>query len=102
MFITGGNWVSLDKTTFSLFEDLDEASSKNYLRTLLYRLKKTLSPYGIEDIIESRYGSIRINPEKIDCDYYDYLNGNISLFQGEYMGEYTWAQTTRAYMSDNI
>ena len=35
-----GNWVPLDKITFSIFEDLDEVSSKNYLRTVLHRLKK--------------------------------------------------------------
>ena len=93
-----GNWVPLDKITFSLFEDLDEMSSKNYLRTVLYRLKKTLSEHALTDIVESRYGSMRVNPGQFLCDYYQYLDGSTQLFQGEYMGEYPWAETTRGFM----
>lgn len=93
-----GNWVPLDKITFSLFEDLDEVSSKNYLRTVLHRLKKTLSEYDLDKMIESKYGSMRVNPACFHCDYYNYLDGHTELFQGDYMGEYPWAETTRGFM----
>lgn len=93
-----GNWVSIDKITFALLENCEENSSKNYSRTILYRLKKTLEKIGCEDIVESAYGKLRVNPQYFSCDYYEYLNGNYDLFQGDYMGEYSWAETTRALM----
>ena len=97
-----GNWVPLEKITYSLFEDLDEVSSKNYLRTVLYRLKKTLSEHGLRELVESKYGSMRVNPNAFRCDYYQYLDGKTSLFQGDYMGEYSWAESTRAFMYRGI
>jgi two-component SAPR family response regulator len=93
-----GNWVNLDKVTFCLLENAEETSSKNYSRTILYRLKQTLAAVGYQDIVESKYGKIRINPETFTCDYYDYLDGNLALFQGDYMGEYPWAESTKAAM----
>ena len=93
-----GNWVSIDKITFALLENCEEHSSKNYSRTILYRLKKTLEKIGCEDIVESAYGKLRVNPQYFSCDYYNYLDGDYNLFQGDYMGEYHWAETTRAIM----
>lgn len=97
-----GNWVPLEKITFSLFEDLDELSSKNYLRTVLFRLKKTLSENGLEHLIETKYGSMRVNTAAFLCDYYQYLDGRTELFKGDYMGEYPWAETTRGFMYQNF
>ncbi|WP_294784933.1 response regulator [uncultured Eubacterium sp.] len=93
-----GNWVPIDKITFCLLENCEEHSSKNYSRTILYRLKQTLTPYQLEQMVESAYGKMRVHTEHFTCDYYDYLHGQADLFQGDYMGEYTWAETTRAAM----
>ena len=94
-----GNWVSNDKITYCLFENIDESSAKNYLRTILHRLKKTLAEYQLENIVESRYGSLRIDTSAFICDYYNCLDGHKELFLGEYMGEYHWAETARAYLA---
>ena len=91
-----GMWIDLDKITFALFENLEERSSKNYIRTITYRLRRTLSNAGCEELIESRYGQLRVNTNLFTCDYYEYLQGNKSLFHGEYMGEYPWAETALA------
>ncbi len=96
-----GNWVSIDKITFALLENCEEYSSKNYSRTILYRLKKTLRTIGYEGIIESAYGKVRVNIDAIYCDYYEYLSGKSELFQGEYMSEYSWAEPTQAVMWSN-
>ncbi|WP_455194575.1 LytR/AlgR family response regulator transcription factor [Eubacterium ramulus] len=93
-----GNWVPIDKITFCLLENCEEHSSKNYSRTILYRLKQALAPYHLEQIVESAYGKMRVHTEQFTCDYYNYLQGQTELFQGDYMGEYPWAETTRAAM----
>ena len=93
-----GGWVSIDKIIFLMLEDCAEDTAKSHVRMLLSRLRQTLSKYEIADIIESNYGNIRILAEKVDCDYYNYLNGKTDLFNGEYMGAYTWAEEERAWL----
>lgn len=58
-----------------------------------------LSDVGVRDIIIKSRKEIAIDKEKIDCDYYHFLEGNKSpsvSFFGEYMTNYTWAETTLA------
>ncbi len=93
-----GNWVELDRITFNLFEYMEEQSAKNYCRTILHRLRQTLEKADLPDIVESQYGKIRVNTEKFTCDYYDYLAGNTSLFVGEYLSDYSWAEPTLSAM----
>lgn len=44
--------------------------------------------------VESR-GKDAIVPEKISCDYYDYLDDKpegIRAYNGEYMSQYSWGE----------
>ena len=43
-----------------------------------------------------------VNRRQLSCDYYDWLdgaNGMKHTFRGEYMGQYAWADKTRALLS---
>lgn len=93
-----GAWVSTDRIVYALFEDSDEKSAKNYYRLLLYRLKRILKEVGLENLVESGYGKARVNSSLFVCDYYKYLQGEESLFFGEYMSDYDWAEQTLADM----
>ncbi|MGN1480927.1 response regulator transcription factor [Porcipelethomonas sp.] len=60
---------------------------------------KLLNP-GI-NIIYSGYAKMGIVKEKVDCDYYDWLDGKIyaiNLYHGEYMAQYSWGEITNAGM----
>lgn len=70
-----GNWCTIDQIVFSILEDQEEKSGKQYYRTLMYRLKKVLGKYGIEYILETGYGRARMNPLYCRCEYYEYLRG---------------------------
>ena len=40
---------------------------------------------------------IAIDPERVDCDYYRFLAGDmtaVNAFRGEYMSNYSWAEPT--------
>ena len=37
---------------------------------------------------------IAVDPERVDCDYYHYLDGDEGAFRGEYMSNYSWAEMT--------
>lgn len=97
-----GGWVENADICYAILEEMDEEKAKNNLRTYVNRLKITLESAGITDIIEQAYGKVRVNPEKFQCDYYQYLEGNKLLFQGEYLKEYSWAEPALAAMYNQI
>ncbi len=85
----------------ALWENDDNIDHGSYLQNLMSDLNKTLSEYRCRDILLRRYGAVGIDTAKIDCDYYEYLNGNpaaVNAFRGEYMTQYSWGERTLASM----
>ncbi len=82
-------------------DDMDDNGHTSYLKNLRSDLCGTLEQYGLEDCIIRTRGEIGILPEKISCDFYDFLrdiNGakGTGFFRGEYMTQYSWAEFTHA------
>ena len=74
-------------------------SSGSYLRTLVADLRHSLDACEYGDVLVKRRGALGINMTRITCDYYAFLEGDplaISAWQGEYMSQYAWAETTKA------
>lgn len=70
------------------------------LDVVIRSLRTTLKEYGIDEIFEMQSGMMRICPEKLDCDLYRFLDGDIdavNAYRGEYMSSYSWASVTEAY-----
>ena len=64
---------------------------------LITDLRTTLQALGQEAVIIKRQDLIAVDPKQVDCDYYRFLAGDRSpgnLFQGEYMSNYSWGETT--------
>jgi len=73
-------------------------------RKVALRLKSTLEEYGISDIVESVDGKRRIVMDRVDCDLYNYLSGKeeySQLFQGNYLTNYSWGETTLGGLLNN-
>lgn len=93
-----GGFLSASEAISFLWEDkpADKITKSRY-RKVAMRLNNILSKYNIEDIIENKHGLRRIVPEKINCDYYEYIAGYTEsqhLFMGAYMSNYSWGETT--------
>ncbi len=76
-----------------------EADYTNFFYQVRKDLKDTLSQYGCDDVLISRRGSMGVYPDKIDCDYYEWLKGTpagINAYHGQYMRQYDWAEMTWA------
>ena len=76
-----------------------DKKSSSYLRSLIKDMKDTFREAGCDEIILQQRGKIGICREKVDCDYYDWLDGKIyavNLYRGEYMAQYGWAELTNA------
>lgn len=84
----------------ALWEDSEVTYSlENYLRNLISDLKAVFRESGLSDFIIKQRGQIRINTEMANCDYYNYVSGLCGSkidFTGEYMTQYSWAESTLA------
>lgn len=86
----------------AMWEDgiYDRAKQKE-LDVIIRSLKTTLDENGISDIIEMKSGTLRVCPEKIDCDMYRFLKGDIDAinsYRGEYMNFYSWSIPMESYL----
>ncbi len=82
-----------------LFED--DGSHRSYIQKMKRDLVNTLKEYRISDILvhSLRMGEIGIAADRVDCDYYNWKAGDpeaVRSFNGEYMEDYTWAESTKA------
>ncbi len=82
-------------------EDVDHTS---YMKQLRSDMLSTFSEIGCSDIIERNRGMIGVLRDRIDCDYYEYLNGRSNgtgntMYRGEYMSQYSWAEYTNGRLS---
>ena len=88
-------------STYEIIEKLwvgskvQRASETSGYRKAIKSMLETFRAYHIEDIFERKYGSCRIVPDDIDCDYYrllDYEMVTAKNYGGQVMPEYPWAK----------
>ncbi len=80
-------------------EDSATETRKSMVRTITAELAKTLRQADAEDVLIRMQGGISVDINRLDCDYYRFLNGDplaLHAFHGEYMTQYDFAEETRA------
>lgn len=90
-----GATVSTKEMATALYEDTNKESN---IRNLRSDLNNTFEQLGLSDLLVHSGGDVGVNVEKIDCDYYDYLDGKKELFHGEYMSQYSFAEETMGWL----
>jgi len=71
-----------------------EEDHKSYLRNLIADIQQSLKDVGCSDVFIKRHNECCIDPNKIDCDAYEYKKNNpdaVRAYRGEYMIQYSWA-----------
>ena len=89
-----GSGVTIAQIAVALWENNQDPKTKNYIHQLIRDLRHSLKQIGGEEIFERNNYFYSINPEKIECDYYTYLQTGEPEFLGEYMSQYSWAEGT--------
>lgn len=89
-----GAGVTAAEIGVALWENDKEQNSRNYIHQLFRDLRQTLKAIGMEEIFERNNYLYSLNPERIDCDYFNYLKTGRPEFIGEYMSQYSWAEET--------
>lgn len=72
-----------------------DTARKNYFHIILMELRAALRREGIEDILVKRRNSLAIDPARLDCDSYNFMNGDIraiNSYRRDYMLCYSWAE----------
>lgn len=78
-------------------DDFNEENNKSDLRKCAASLKKALKEAGAEDVFLKGFNSYAIDTSKILCDFYDWEKNEayaVRSFHGEYMSQYSWAEST--------
>ncbi len=100
-----GSTVTSGELRSVLWED--ESNNKSlgsYFQKLKKDLINVLKSEGIDDILITSWNKYAIRPEKISCDYYDYLDNKyegIHAYNGEYMTQYSWGEIKNVILKDN-
>lgn len=84
-----GATVNINELNAVLWEE----DHKSYLRNLITDIRETFKKIGCSDVLIFRRNEYAINPEKVDCDAYEYKKNNptaIRMYRGEYMIQYSW------------
>jgi two-component SAPR family response regulator len=101
-----GSSVTRAEAFAILWEDrLYDRSMQKQLDVIIRSLRATLQEYGIASILEMKGGTMRIQPEQLQCDLYRFLSGEadaVSAYRGEYMSGYAWAELTEGYLTRRI
>lgn len=91
-----GSAVTSGELRAVLWEDNgDDKSKSTYLQMLKKDLVSTLQRAGVADVLILSWNKYAVNPEKISCDFYAYLNdkpAGVRAYNGEYMTQYSWGE----------
>ena len=74
---------------------------KNLYRKAVMTIKNVFRSLDINDFFITGRGWCCIDKEAVDCDYYNFLDSPklySSIFNGEYMFDYSWAEITLAHL----
>lgn len=95
-----GGTVCSDQIIGTLWEDRpNDEYTQNLCSKVVGTLRKELSKYQAEDLLVSHRGVRRIDTTLLDCDLYQLLRGEERAeeqYLGEYMMEYSWAESRMA------
>lgn len=94
-----GSGITAKQICAILFpDDTDDTKNAAYLRQLILDLKNTLKMIGAEDVLHHETPYYRIDTNLVSCDYFRYLDTGKPAFLGEYMTQYSWAESTCAML----
>lgn len=97
-----GAAINTEQLCAILWEDkADTPSLRKQLRTLISDLRAVLRSVEHEDVFISSRNSFSVDTTKLDCDFYDFCNGNYTETPYEYMAQYSWADINGNFVKIN-
>ncbi len=101
-----GSTVTSGELRAVLWNDAEtDENTMTYLSKTKKDLIQTLQHAGVKDCLNFSWGKYSVDPDKISCDYYDYLNGKaegVRAYNGEYMSQYSWGEVQNVLLQDKM
>lgn len=82
-------------------DDVKQGNHSSYMKNLRADLFATLTRAGCGDVFVRQRGMTAILPDKIECDYFDFIAGKpeaVNAYRGEYMVQYSWSEYTHGLL----
>ena len=102
----GGTSCSIKEICAVIFDKSENpASLERQLQTQISLMMKTLKEAGADDVIVKNRNNISIDVDKVNCDYYRFLEKDPAaenLYMGEYMTNYEWAEFKTEYLDSTL
>lgn len=99
-----GGGVTTAEIAAVLWEDAVQGKkTNNNAQQVIHSMIHSLKEAGIGNVIVKRWNYLAIDPRKVECDYYQFLQGDlraINAYMGEYMSQYSWAEMTTAALEE--
>lgn len=89
-----GSTLVMNDAISYLWPDREVELAKKLYRDAIWRLRKTLTDNGIPDLVEFSKAKTVIRKEGVQCDLWDYIDGNntkVDIFS--FMTPYNWSTT---------
>ncbi|MDE7263587.1 MAG: response regulator [Anaeroplasmataceae bacterium] len=86
-----GKSLTMSDAICHLWPDKPLDLAKSLYRDAVWRLRKTLKDYHIEQIVEFRRALLILNKKDIECDYWNYLEKRDSSYFGQFLTSYDWS-----------
>lgn len=86
-------------STQEIISAIFEENKSSYFSNMRLDLLDTFASLGVSDVLVTAYGRMSICRDRVDCDYFDYLDGKNMAFHGEYMSQYSFAEATLATLN---
>ena len=90
-----------------LFEDgaYDSDVEQRMYQTLVSSLTATLKAIGVESVLQRNYGLIKLDINKVACDWYEYMvnkDENAPNYRGEFMKQHSWAEIENGKLTKEL
>ncbi|MDE6415042.1 MAG: response regulator [Anaeroplasmataceae bacterium] len=95
-----GKSLTMADAICHLWPDKPLDLAKSLYRDAVWRLRKVLKDYHIEEIIEFRRALLILNKKNIECDYWDYLEKKNSLYFGQFLTSYDWSIEYQRFLDE--
>lgn len=101
----GASCTTQEMSAILFGDKISDNNTKMYFQNIVSSMMRTLRKAGAEDVLERGYGYIHLWPERIACDWYDFVDGDnecLDNYNGEFMMQYSWAEGVNAYLDSHI
>lgn len=97
-----GGMVTMEEAVDKLWPEKDyDSRAKALYRKAVIGIHEVLHKHGADGAFENQRGSCHVVRDRIECDYFEYLDGrDLSEcgYHQEYMFEYDWAEETNGWL----